>query len=47
LRPDVAEKYAFRHPAITYVRGPDGQFFTHFTDASNASDMARALARLP
>ena len=35
--PDDAEKYVV----------PDGEFFTHFTDATEASDMAHALARLP
>jgi protein SCO1/2 len=45
--PDDAEEYVVRHSAITYVLGPDGKFFTHFTDATNASDMAQALARLP
>ena len=45
--PDDAEKYVVPHSAITYVLGPDGKFFTHFTDATEASDMAHALARLP
>lgn len=45
--PDDAEKYVVPHSAITYVLGPDGEFFTHFTDATEASDMAHALARLP
>jgi len=30
----------------TFLR-PDGKFFTQFTDATEASDMAHALARLP
>ena len=45
--PDDAEKYVVPHSAITYVLGQDGTFFTHFTDATEASDMAHALARLP
>ena len=45
--PDDAERYVVPHSAITYVLGPDGMFFTHFTDATEASDMAHALARLP
>jgi cytochrome oxidase Cu insertion factor (SCO1/SenC/PrrC family) len=45
--PDDAEKYIVLHSAITYVLGPDGKFFTHFTDATEASDMAHALVRLP
>jgi cytochrome oxidase Cu insertion factor (SCO1/SenC/PrrC family) len=40
------EKYVVPHSAITYVLGPDGKFFTHFTDATEASDMAHAPARL-
>jgi protein SCO1/2 len=43
----TAERYVVPHSAITYVLGPDGMFFTHFTDATGASDMAHALARLP
>jgi protein SCO1 len=44
--PDDPEGYVVPHSAITYVLGPDGEFVMHFTDAVEASAMARALRRL-
>jgi protein SCO1/2 len=44
--PNDPEGYVVPHSAITYVLGPDGKFVTHFTDAVEASAMARALEQL-
>jgi protein SCO1 len=44
--PDDPEGYVVPHSAITYVLGPNGEFITHFTDATEAGDMVRTLMAL-
>jgi len=39
-----ASDYLMDHSSIIYLMGPDGSYLTHFTHASTAEDIAKALA---
>jgi cytochrome oxidase Cu insertion factor (SCO1/SenC/PrrC family) len=40
---DDDEGYVVPHSAIAYVLGPTGEFIAHFTDATEAAEMAKAF----
>lgn len=39
-----ASDYLMDHSSVIYLMGPDGSYLTHFTHASTAEDIAKALA---
>lgn len=41
---ESASDYLMDHSSIIYLMGPDGSYLSHFTHASTAEDIAKALA---